>query len=112
MVWRHSAIALFSLHQIAVADPGAGKLLYCAGERPPVDSISLVDCSKPNQVVDALQVQVNWLAERRVGHGIEAFCSRPYNEALFLKENNPTSLTKLAPRLLGECNQALQSMKK
>jgi phage I-like protein len=71
-----------------------------------------IDCTKPNNVVDALQTQVSWLVEKRVAAGVEAMCSRPYNEALFLKENRPAQLSVVAPRLLSECNQALKGFVK
>jgi len=105
-------VALAGIHAAAFSGPLGGDMLYCAGDSAARDAAVVVDCSKPNQVVDALFEQVNWLAEKRVGYGIEALCSRPYNEALFAKENNPTSLSKLAPKLFNECNQALKSVKK
>lgn len=83
----------------------------CAGGKA-IDGAVPIDCAKSNQVIDALQSQVHWLVEKRAPDGIEAMCSRPYNEALFLKENRPAALIAVAPRLLNECNQAIRSMKK
>lgn len=104
--------AIVFVPSVAFSGPDGGASLYCAGDSATRDQAVVVDCTKPNQVVDALQIQVDWLTEKRAGHGVEALCSRPYGEALFAKENNPASLVKLAPRLFNECNRALQSMKK
>ncbi len=111
MLRTMNALGLFCCIGVTHAEHSVPGPLVCAGDNA-AEAAVMIDCTKPMKVVDALQQQVHWLVERRAGQGVEAFCSRPYGEALFLKENNPVALPKIAPRLFNECNQALKAMRK
>ena len=61
-----NALRLFCCIGVTHAENGVPGPLVCDGEKA-AEAATTIDCPKPVNAVDALQHQVRWLVESRVG---------------------------------------------
>ncbi len=80
---------------------------YCKGQQNSNQLATSVSCNLINEVIDALQQQLAFLVESRVGFDNEAECARQYEYALRKKDANPKLVVGQASYSLAVCNKAI-----
>jgi hypothetical protein len=87
-------------------------LYACKGAKELHPNVKIINCNSSMQVIDAIQKQVEFIVESRIGFVYEYECGREYAYARRMKEENPSVLQQRAPKALAICNDAVSQIKK
>jgi hypothetical protein len=84
----------------------------CKGEKSAFQNAKQVSCNSANDVIDAVQIQLDFLVQSRAGYEVEGECGREYAFLRRMREENPSVLQQRAPKTLAICNDAVSQIKR
>ena len=87
-------------------------IFACSEEQASALRGRAINCNAVNDVLDALQMQQDFVIMNRLSWETETVCGRAYVLARKLNEEDRPALRKKAPELLERCSEAILAKKR